>query len=56
MTDPRTDLSKTAACARCRRAPRDEDDLAAWELIEDDFVCPGCLTLLETDAHRREAP
>jgi len=54
MTDPSTDLSKTSACARCRRIAQDEDDLAGWELIDDDMVCPGCFTLLEVDAQQRD--
>jgi len=53
MTDPKMDLLKAGACTRCRRTPRDIDDLAAWELTDDGIVCPGCLTLLEADALRR---
>jgi len=53
MTDPKMDLLKAGACTRCRRTPRDVDDLAAWELTDDGIVCPGCLTLLEADALRR---
>lgn len=34
-------------CARCRRPPRDPDDRASWVIINDDKLCPGCLTLDE---------
>jgi hypothetical protein len=37
------------ACARCARSARDSDDRSNWVTIEDEEVCPGCLTLLETD-------
>jgi hypothetical protein len=36
-------------CSRCARSARDADDLTTWVTIEDEEVCPGCLTLLETD-------
>ena len=34
-------------CVRCRRAPRDPDDHATWVVVDDDNLCPGCLTLDE---------
>jgi len=37
------------SCARCARSARDADDRSTWVTIEDEEVCPGCLTLLETD-------
>ena len=55
MNDQSADLSKAVACERCRRIPRDQDDLAGWELIDDKLGCPGCFTLLEADVQRREA-
>jgi hypothetical protein len=36
-------------CARCARSARDAEDRSTWVTIEDEEVCPGCLTLLETD-------
>jgi hypothetical protein len=36
-------------CARCARSSRDAEDRSTWVTIEDEEVCPGCLTLLETD-------
>jgi hypothetical protein len=32
-------------CARCARLPRDPDDRMAWVTVDDDEICPGCLTL-----------
>lgn len=39
-------------CARCRRPPRDPDDRASWVTINDDELCPGCLTLAELERVR----
>jgi hypothetical protein len=36
-------------CSRCARSARDAEDGTAWVTIDDEEVCPGCLTLLETD-------
>jgi hypothetical protein len=41
-----TDLE---TCSRCARSARDPDDRSTWVTIDDEEVCPGCLTLLETD-------
>jgi hypothetical protein len=32
-------------CSRCIRAPRDPDDRTTWVTIDDDPICPGCVTL-----------
>jgi hypothetical protein len=41
-------------CARCRRPPRDPDDRAGWFTINDDKLCPGCLTLDERERVRAD--
>jgi hypothetical protein len=41
--------STAESCSRCARFARDSDDRSTWVTIEDEEVCPGCLTLLETD-------
>jgi hypothetical protein len=41
-------------CARCRRPPRDADDRARWVTINDDELCPGCLTLDERERIRSD--
>jgi hypothetical protein len=41
-------------CARCRRPPRDPDDGARWVTINDDTLCPGCLTLAERERLRSD--
>jgi len=43
-------------CVRCAREPRDEDDRTSWASIDQEDVCPGCLTLSEADALRKELP
>jgi hypothetical protein len=41
-------------CVRCRRAPRDPDDRATWAVVDDDNLCPGCLTLDEVERLRAD--
>ena len=41
-------------CARCARAPRDPDDRTAWVTIDDDEICPGCLTLNDRERLRTD--
>jgi len=45
-------LSNGAKCTRCQRAPRDDGDFVSWEQLDEGEVCPGCLTMLETQARR----
>ncbi|HEY6960883.1 MAG TPA: hypothetical protein VI408_03240 [Gaiellaceae bacterium] len=45
--------SYQVTCSRCRRVPRDDDDYVGWEAIDDEAVCPGCLTMLEIEALQR---
>ena len=42
------------ACARCARAPRDPDDRSTWVTIDDDKICPGCLTLNDRERLRAD--
>lgn len=51
MSEPRAE-PQPMTCARCARCARDADDRATWATIEDESVCPGCLTLMESEAHR----
>jgi len=48
MSSQRDD-SDLETCSRCARFERDADDRTTWVTIDDEEVCPGCLTLLETD-------
>jgi hypothetical protein len=41
-------------CARCARPPRDPDDRATWVTIDDDRICPGCLTLNDRERLRMD--
>ena len=50
--DDETEL-ELVTCERCARPPRDPDDRASWAKIDAADVCPGCLTLAESDALRR---
>ena len=51
--DPESsNLSNQVRCLRCVRAPRDDADYVAWAALEEGAVCPGCLTMLEMEAHR----
>ena len=51
--DPESsNLSNQVRCARCVRAPRDDADYVAWATLDEGAVCPGCLTMLETEARR----
>jgi hypothetical protein len=51
--DPQSsNLSSHVSCSRCRREPRDDADYVTWRALEEGTVCPGCLTLLETDERR----
>ena len=47
-----SNLSRQLRCSRCRRAPGDDADYVTWRALTEGAVCPGCLTLLETDAAR----
>jgi hypothetical protein len=49
--DPETShLSHQVKCSRCRREPRNDADYVAWDAHDKGPVCPGCLTMLETEA------
>jgi hypothetical protein len=51
--DPQSShLSSQVRCSRCRREPRDDADYVTWHALDEGAVCPGCLTMLETDACR----
>lgn len=52
MDPENSDLSSQVQCARCRRSPRDDADYVSWCALDDGSVCPGCLTMLETETHR----
>ena len=54
MNPEGSNLSNRVRCSRCLRAPRDDADFVGWEALDEGVVCPGCLTLLETDAHRAD--
>jgi hypothetical protein len=41
-------------CARCARTPRDPDDRTTWVTIDDDRICPGCLTLNDRERLRMD--
>jgi hypothetical protein len=43
-----------ARCSRCARSPRSAEDRLAWATIDDADVCPGCLTLVDTERIRNE--
>lgn len=47
-----SNLSNQVRCPRCRRPPRDDADYVDWEVLDEGAVCPGCLTMLETEARR----
>jgi hypothetical protein len=47
-----TPAAAPLVCARCRRPPRDRDDRASWVTVNDDTLCPGCLTLAELERVR----
>jgi hypothetical protein len=51
--DPQSfNLSSQIRCSRCRRKPRDDADYVTWRALNDGAVCPGCLTMIETEARR----
>jgi hypothetical protein len=51
--DPQSsNLSSQVRCLRCRREPRDDADYVTWHALAEGSVCPGCLTMLETEARR----
>jgi hypothetical protein len=55
VTDERGDIQAAALplrCARCVRTPRDPDDRTTWVTIDDERICPGCLTLHERERLR----
>jgi hypothetical protein len=57
MSDERGDIHAAARpllCARCVRAPRDRDDRTTWVTIDDEQICPGCLTLNERERLRMD--
>jgi hypothetical protein len=41
-------------CARCARTPRDPDDRTTWVTIDDDKICPSCLTLNDRERLRMD--
>jgi coenzyme F420-reducing hydrogenase gamma subunit len=47
-------MSDTVLCARCVRAPRDEEDRATWVTIDDDEICLGCTTLNDRERLRAD--
>jgi hypothetical protein len=47
-----SNLSSQIRCTRCRREPRDDADYVTWQALDEGAVCPGCLTLIETEAAR----
>jgi hypothetical protein len=50
--DPQSsNLSSQVQCSRCRREPRNDEDYVTWQALDEGAVCPGCLTMLETEAH-----
>jgi hypothetical protein len=51
--DPQSsNLSSQVRCSRCRREPRDDADYVTWHALDEGAVCPGCLTMLETEARQ----
>ncbi|HST19159.1 MAG TPA: hypothetical protein VLK36_16050 [Gaiellaceae bacterium] len=52
MDPDSSNLSNQVRCPRCRRPPRDDADYVDWEVLDEGAVCPGCLTMLETEARR----
>lgn len=55
MSDDRVEPDAPAQplfCARCGRMPRDQDDRTTWVTIDDDRICPGCLTLNDRERLR----
>src|SRR5581483_5828291 len=50
--DPQSSLSSQVRCSRCRREPRNDADYVTWHALDEGAVCPGCLTMLEAEAHR----
>lgn len=54
MAPESSNLSNQVRCSRCRRAPRDDADYVGWEVLEEGAVCPGCLTMLETEVRRAD--
>jgi hypothetical protein len=53
-TDDFQRAADPARCARCARSPRSVEDRAAWATIDDAEVCPGCLTLADSEQIRNE--
>jgi hypothetical protein len=51
--DPHSfNLSSRVTCTRCLREPRDDADYVTWQALDEGTVCPGCLTMLESEASR----
>jgi hypothetical protein len=46
--------ARLCLCARCARTPRDPDDRRSWVTINDDTICPGCLTLNDRERLRMD--
>jgi hypothetical protein len=46
--------ARRVRCARCVRSPRDPDDRATWVIVDDDRICPGCLTLSDRERLRMD--
>ena len=47
-----SNLSSQVRCSRCLREPRNDADYVTWSALDEGAVCPGCLTLLETETAR----
>jgi hypothetical protein len=55
VTAPEADRAAVPiVCARCARTPRDTDDRLTWITIDDEDVCPGCLSLNDTERLRAD--
>jgi hypothetical protein len=55
MRDDEVDAAAAPlTCARCARMPRDSDDRLSWATINDDEICPGCLTTNDHERLRHE--
>lgn len=49
-----SDDERAVVCARCVRAPRDPEDRATWITLDDERICPGCLTQSDLERLRME--
>jgi hypothetical protein len=51
-----SNLSSQVKCSRWRHEPCDDADYVTWHALDEGGVCPGCLTLLETEWAGRTSP